>query len=137
MMMNKGAIYNNQVEIRLKRHASCFQKHKNLLFCFNGLIPFAFCWCCTSYIHKRHSSNYCILKYIRFKLELICIILVGPEPVPLPRNLVIQCCHQDPNVVTHAEQEHFSKKRFFYPGCKYDFKNQLSYPVLYSNAWTC
>ena len=51
--------------------------------------------------------------------------------MPLPRNLVIQCCHQDPNVVTHAEQEYFWKKRFFNPDCKQDFKSQLSYPLCY------
>ena len=87
MIMNKGASYNNQVEVELieiglKRHASCFQKHENLPFCFHGLIPFTFFWCCTSYILKRHSSYYCILKNIRFKLEMICITLVGPEPLP-------------------------------------------------------
>ena len=59
-----------------------------------------------------------MLKNIRFKIELICVILVGPESVPLPRDLVIQCCHQDPNVVTHAEQEYFLKKRFFNQDCK-------------------
>ena len=123
MMMNKVASYNNQVEaelveIGLKRHASCFQKHEHLPFCFNGLMPFTFCWCCTSYILKRLSSYYYMLKNIPFKLELICITLVGPESVPLPRNLVIQCCHQDPNVVTHAKQEYFWKKRFFNPYCK-------------------
>ena len=37
MMMNKGASYNNQVEvglveIGLKRHASCFQNTKTCLF---------------------------------------------------------------------------------------------------------
>ena len=101
-------------------------KNMKPAFCFIGLIPFAFCWCCTSYILKRHSSYYCILQNIRFKFELICITLVGPEPVPLPRNLVIQCCHQEPKVVTPAAQEHFWKKRLFNPDCKKDFKNQQS-----------
>ena len=136
MMMNKGASYNNQVEIELKGHANCFQKHENLPFCFNGLIPFTFCWCCTSYILKRHSSYYRFLKNVRFKLELICITLVGPEPVPLPRNLEFNVATKTQMLSLMQSKSTFGRKDFLTQTINKILKTNCHTLCVIQNAWT-